>query len=168
MDDKAATAKFAADAIKIAHAQNLTGFNFDIEDSGISANQTRFLKTFVSALHSATPRIGVSFDAGSTPQYTGEPLMDRWVSMSTYTGDFNAFKQSLAQGMKASGSAFGVGLCPFCQTLSNASVEARFAEIAKYGNQVREIDLWAASYGGSGDGDWAPYWPYLEKWLATP
>merc|ERR1711957_168921 len=166
LDDPAATAKFVADAIKIAHAQNLTGFNFDVEVQGISGNFTSFMKTFVSAMHAAVPRIGVSLDAGNTPLWTGEPMMDRWISMATYTSSFPDFNSSLAQGMKASGSQFGVGLCPTCSVLDAPPVEARFAEIARYGGLVREIDLWAADVVGKPS--WEFFWPQLEKWLASP
>ena len=69
----------------------------------------------------------------------------------------------------ASGSQFGVGLCPICSPLSAAAVRARFDAIASYGERVHEIDLWAANYGSATDKlgvDWAPYWPLLARWLA--
>eukprot|EP00746_Dinoflagellata_sp_MGD_P024078 gnl/MRDRNA2_/MRDRNA2_156477_c0_seq1.p1 gnl/MRDRNA2_/MRDRNA2_156477_c0~~gnl/MRDRNA2_/MRDRNA2_156477_c0_seq1.p1 ORF type:complete len:311 (-),score=57.71 gnl/MRDRNA2_/MRDRNA2_156477_c0_seq1:59-991(-) len=166
LDNPSVSAKFISDAIKIAHAQNLSGFNFDIETSGVSSNITSFLKSFVSAMHAANPRIGVSYDAGNMPMWTGEPAMDRWISMATYTGDTNAFRSGLAQGMRASGSAFGVGLCPICQVLDESEVEARFAELSKYGDQVHELDMWASSSTVDSK-QWQFFWPRLEKWLAS-
>merc|ERR1712118_630414 len=92
--------------------------------------------------------------------------MDRWISMATYTGNIQDYKSSLAQGIKASGSAFGVGLCPVCQVLGKNDVEMRFSELAKYSGQVRELDMWASS-NTVGSNSWQYYWPQLEKWLAT-
>jgi len=87
-------------------------------------------------MNAASPRIGVSYDAGNTP--IASVAMDRWVSMATYTGSTPNFLSGthtdpalvvsapalvadpyvvvsgLATGMKTCGSKFGVGLCPIC------------------------------------------------------
>lgn len=56
---------------QVAHAQNLTGFNWDLEATGSpSVNRpllASFLNKFVAALHGANPRIGVSYDGGNDP-----------------------------------------------------------------------------------------------------
>jgi hypothetical protein len=166
---RAAKKQFIADAIQIGHRQNLTGFNFDLETSGVDhAALQIFVGEFVSAMHAANPRLGVSFDAGNTP-LSKAIAMDRWISMATYTSSLPSFLAGLSQGMQASGSQFGVGLCPICSPLSAAAVRARFDAIASYGERVHEIDLWAANYGSATDKlgvDWAPYWPLLARWLA--
>ena len=188
LNDDDAAAKFIADAIAIAHKQKLTGFNWDLEAVGQVSTATAatrlpskadrcqqpavdsaklgpFLQKFGAALHAATPVIGISYDAGNSP-IAGVQDMDRWVSMATYTGSLPSYLSGLAQGIKSSGSKFGVGLCPLCQILSEADTEARFAALAKYNGTVREIDLWAAEYSVPPSVHWEYYWPRLAKWLA--
>ena len=70
--------------------------------------------------------------------------------------------------MRSSGSKFGVGLCPICQTLSEAATQTRFDAIGKYNETIREIDLWAADYKVPASPQWEYYWPRLEKWLQAP
>ena len=169
LNDDDAAAKFIADAIAIAHKQKLTGFNWDLEANGQpavdSAKLGPFLQKFGAALHAATPPVEISYDAGNSP-IAGVQDMDRWVSMATYTGSLPSYLSGLAQGVKSSGSKFGVGLCPVCQILSEADTEARFAALAKYNGTVREIDLWAAEYSVPPSARWEYYWPRLAKWLA--
>jgi hypothetical protein len=38
----------------------------------------------------------------------------------------------------------------------------------RYGEVVREIDLWAADYHVPASDEWKWYWPRLEKWLQSP
>lgn len=166
MTSKANAAKFAEDAIKIAHAQGLTGYNIDLEADGSipwQGNVEPFLTTFVNALHAATPAIGVSYDCGNVPP-AGPSVasMDRWISMSTYTSSLSSFKSGLVQGLAASGSVFGVGLCPSCDVLDASQVDARFDAIATIGKGAfQEVDVWAY-------GEWPDYWwSSLEKWLAN-
>lgn len=160
--------QFITDAIAIAHKQQLTGFNFDIEVQGADLPKlSAFVQTFGAALHAATPPIKVSFDAGNTP-LPNVYDMDRWVSMSTYTADTNDYLNGLQIGVKRSGSRFGVGLCPICNVIGENATEARFAGIRKYGDVVREIDLWAADYTVPASPAWRPFWPRLEKWLQSP
>ena len=94
--------------MKVAHAQKLTGFNFDLETGGMSPNLTSFLRKFTNGMHAATPRIGVSYDAGNTP-LSKTVAMDRWISMGTYTSSLAGFTAGLAEGMESAGTAFGVG-----------------------------------------------------------
>jgi spore germination protein YaaH len=86
MESDTATEQFITDAIAIAHKQNLTGFNWDLEPTGSPGmNLTAlitFMNKFISAMHGATPPIGVSYDGGNDP-IDGVTGMDRWVSMST-------------------------------------------------------------------------------------
>jgi len=164
LNSNAATQAFINDAVKTAHAQKLTGFNFDLETAGMSANLTTFLQKFTVAMHAANPRIGVSYDAGNTP-LSSQILMDRWISMGTYTSSLPDFISGLAEGIKSSGTAFGVGLCPICYAASPDSTKARFDAIATYGAEVREIDLWAADYTGAFNASWDTYWPHLKTFL---
>lgn len=167
LSNDTAISQFIADAISIAHKQNLTGFNFDIEVSGtFDAKLSSFLQKFGAALHASTPPIKVSFDAGSDP-VAGVQDMDRWISMGTYTADTNAYLADLKNGISKSGSKFGVGLCPICNILSENATEARFAGIREYGGVVREIDMWAADYRVPSPA-WENFWPRLEKWLQSP
>ena len=164
LTNETVTEQFIADAIKVAHEQNLTGFNFDLEaDATVpwSNHVSGFLKNFTAAMHAAEPRIGVSYDGGSSPEGTAD--VDRWISMGTYTSDLTDFKRGLATGIATCGPGkFGVGLCPSCGLLPEADVQARFDGIEYFGasDMVYEIDLWA--YGATG---WDFYWPRLEKWL---
>ena len=163
-----AVAQFVADAIAVAHKQSLTGFNLDIETQGVDfAKMRSFLQKLGAGLHAATPPIKLSYDAGNTP-VAGVTDMDRWVSMGTYTSSTSAYISGLATGVNASGSKFGVGLCPICNQISENDTEARFAGIRKYGEVVREIDLWAADYSVPACDKWKWYWPRLEKWLQSP
>lgn len=159
-------AKFAEDAIKIGHAQGLTGYNIDFEASGSipwASHVETFLDGFARALHSATPPIGVTYDCGNTPP-AGPSIapLDRWISMSTYTSSLPSFQSGLVQGLAASGEKFGVGLCPSCDKLNPAGVEARFDAISRIGKgKFRELDIWAY-------GDWPDYWwNAFEKWLSN-
>lgn len=79
-----------------------------------------------------------------------------------------AYLLGLAEGVRSSGSKFGVGLCPICQTLSEAATQTRFDAIGKYNETIREIDLWAADYKVPASPQWEYYWPRLEKWLQAP
>ena len=67
-----------------------------------------------------------------------------------------AYLLGLAEGVRSSGSKFGVGLCPICQTLSEAATQTRFDAIGKYNETIREIDLWAADYKVPA----SPQWEY--------
>ncbi len=171
LNDDAAIDKFIADAIAIAHKQRLTGFNWDLEPTGTPtmdrAKLAPFLQKLGAALHAATPPVLVSYDAGNTP-VDGVKDMDRWISMGTYTGSTPAYLLGLAEGVRTSGSKFGVGLCPVCQTLSRGDTQLRFDAIDKYNGTIREIDLWAADYTVPATPQWEYYWPLLEKWLQTP
>ena len=66
-----------------ATPRRLSGFNIDFEATDL-VGLDGFLAALTEALHAATPRIGLSYDAGNTPTSAGVP-MDRWVSMATYT-----------------------------------------------------------------------------------
>jgi len=172
MTNDTAIAQFIADAISIAHEQQLTGFNFDVETSPDLINDTKwsaFLQKFGATLHAASPPIQISYDGGNLP-VPGVEAMDRWISMGCYTSDLNGFLVDLAGGIKNSGAKFGVGLCPTCQTLSEDAIETRFAAIGTgpYGGVAREIDLWAADYQVPASPQWEYYWPQLEKWLQSP
>lgn len=160
------TAKFAEAAIRTAHEQGLTGYNFDFEADGSipwQANIEPFLIQFVTALHAAKPSVAVSYDTGNVPP-AGRSIapMDRWVSMATYTSSLSSFRSGLSQGMNVSGSKFGVGLCPSCDVLDPANVQARFDAISTIGQgRVVELDVWAY-------GEWPEFWwSALEKWLTS-
>ena len=168
LDNDTAVDRFVADAIAVAHRQSLAGFNFDLETQGVDQGRLGgFLQKFGAGLHAASPPIKVSYDAGGTP-IGGVNDMDRWVSMSTYTADTGSYLASLAAGVEASGSKLPVGLCPICGQLSQNATEARFAGIRKYGEVVREIDLWAADLDGGMVSQWQWFWPRLETWLQSP
>lgn len=126
-----------------------------------------FLQKFGAALHVATPPVLVSYDAGNTP-VNGVKDMDRWISTGTYTGSTLAYLLGLAEGVRISGSKFGVWLCPICQTLSQGDTKKRFDAINKCNGTIREIDLWAADYIVPATPRWEYYWPLLEKWLQAP
>lgn len=201
LDSLPATEAFIADAISIAHKQKLTGFNFDLEVDFMSANLTRFMGSFVGAMHAASPRIGVTYSGGHVadgplcPTTTASCRinrtipMDRWISMATYTDQMPRFTTVLRHGVNASGSAYGVGLCPICFAANASEVRERFGAITQ-ADTVREIYLWAASYAppapplanpsglataASGmcwppaalcaRERWAPYWPRLTEFL---
>ena len=83
LNDADVTSAFVKDAIATAHAQNLTGYNLDLETGGMG-DITAFLKALSEGLHGASPPIGVSYDAGNTPTAPDATDMTRWVSMATY------------------------------------------------------------------------------------
>ena len=150
--------KFAADAVVVAKAQNLTGFNFDLETLGM-VDVAPFLKVFGNVVHASG--IKFSYDALNYPVQGADA--DRWISMATYTSDINAFRTGLKEGLQSSGEKFGVGLCPSCAVLSESAVQDRFDAIQSIGKGAfRELDMWA--YGATG---WDYFWPRLQTWLAS-
>lgn len=196
VDNLTATDAFIEDAVRAAHAQNATGYNFDIEcfpgvigtnPGDLSKNYRRFLQRFAEAMHAATPPLQVSYD-GLPPDSHGvrHPIapaapMDRWISMATYTSNLTSFETTLANGLHLLGSRFGVGLCPDCwypQIPSRAEVQALFRAIESHGNSaVRELDVWAVVYRDGGNGTWSNrtqvqrdawtvFWVELEGWLS--
>lgn len=191
VDSPKATDVFIQDAIAAAHANNASGYNFDIEcfpgvvgkaAGDLSPNYPAFLKRFAHAMHAATPPIAVSYD-GLPPDSAGvrhpiapEAPMDRWISMATYTSNLTSFTTTVAQGLNISGSRFGIGLCPDCwfpATPSAAEVKALFDVIAQHGSKVRELDLWAVAYRDGQNrsavqrDSWRLFWEQSRKWLAA-
>jgi hypothetical protein len=152
------TKAFIADAVSTAHKNKLTGYNWDLEVDFMSANLTRFMAAFVDAMHTASPRIGVSFAGGhvadgplcpnTTASCRVSPTipMDRWISMATYTNQMSRFLTVLSHGVNTSGSAYGVGLCPMCFAANASDVQERFDAISQYGGTVKELYLWASPY----------------------
>lgn len=149
----------------MAHRNGLTGFNLDLESSGIS-DMASFLKTFTARLHAARPPVGVNYDAGAylaSLAALGSGV-DRLTSMGTYTADVTSFRAQFSAGMAMVGSRFGLGLCPACGAYNVTAVEARFALIRK-APELRKIDLRCVADGLQGDTDWALFWPQLKAWL---
>lgn len=157
-------AKFAADAVEIAHAQGLTGYNLDLETAGM-VDVNPLLNELARALHSAAPPIGISYDGGNTPpEGSSVAPVDRWISMATYTSSESDFESGVLQGLNVSGEKFGVGLCPSCDPLNEAAVQQRFDFIKEVDaeGKMQEVDVWA--YGA-----WPDFWwTAFEHWLAKP
>ena len=65
---------FINDAVKTAHAQKLTGFNFDLETAGMSANLTTFLQKFTVAMHAAREKKKISLLTQNVLEDTGRVL----------------------------------------------------------------------------------------------
>ena len=82
----------------MAHREGLNGFNFDLETSGM-ADIGPFLKLFAARLHAAEPRVGVSYDAGAFE--ASGAVLDRWISMGTYTSDLGSFKAIMALSLRS-------------------------------------------------------------------
>ena len=119
--DPDALDKFADAAIKEAHAKGLTGYNLDLETSGVEG-MDGFLQALAARLHNAAPPVLLSYDGGNTP--VSSAVLDRWISMATYTPDINGFIACVSQGVARSGAKFGVGLCPACFATDAQGVKA--------------------------------------------
>merc|ERR1719162_1908709 len=99
-------AKFAADAVEIAHAHGLAGYNLDLETVGM-VDISPFLNELARALHSASPPIGISYDTGGNTPPTGSVApLDRWISMATYTSSESDYESGVRQGLNVSGEKF--------------------------------------------------------------
>ena len=159
--DPAAVDRFADAAIKEAHAKRLTGYNLDLETSGV-VGIDGFLQHLVARLHSATPSVLLSYDDGIFP--VSQAPLDRWISMGTYTSDINGFRALVGQGFTRLGPLLGVGLCPSCFSTDASGVKARLDAVDSIGKgTIRELDVWAHGTGPTYDA----YWAGLEAWLAS-
>ena len=132
INNTASKAAFIHDLIAGAHAQQATGVNFDWETGFPFGVLNPFLTELAQAMHSATPPLGLSFDAGSlnpegttvpwcTPTAGGGPSgvdggklapLDRWITMQTYTGSLPGFVNGLEQALNCTGDKMGVGASP--------------------------------------------------------
>jgi len=188
-EDPVAIQQVTNDAIVFCHKHNLFGINFYLEptrdnptDWASDGNLQAFLQSFVKGMNSAEPPLQVTYDlryhvdqpnglpdgGDLTPEEVVEG-MQRWISMETYCLDNDQYKENFAHQKNGSPEgAFGAGLCPSCQELTEDDVEMRFAYLEE-NPDVTEIAMWAvwASEGNSGQNEigWEFYWDRMEKWL---